>query len=146
MKKLVFVTGIVSLFFLFASTVKIFGRPHAMFEYQLENYFIAYGLNRQIMFLIGLAELIGAVTIWYHRTHWIGLVGAAVLVVVTTGAIVFHLRFDTGREAVPAVVMLVLSGYVLLTSGRDALKARRRESRRGGVSTPEPTTSKTRHS
>ena len=86
MKKLVFVTGIVSLFFLFASTVKIFGRPHAMFEYQLENYFIGYGLNRQIMFLIGLAELCGAITIWYHRTHWIGLLGAAVLVVVTTGA------------------------------------------------------------
>jgi hypothetical protein len=126
MKKLVFVTGIVSLFFLFASTVKIFGRPQAMFEYQLEHYFIAYGLTRQIMFLVGLAELCGAVTIWYHRTHWIGLMGAALLVVVTTGAIVFHLRFDTVREAIPAIVMLVLSGYVLLFSGRDQLNARGR--------------------
>jgi hypothetical protein len=125
-KKLVAAAGCVSLFFLFASTVKIFGRPQGMFEYQLEHYFIAHGLSREIMRVVGLAELFGAVTIWYHRTHWIGLAGAAALVVVTTGAMVFHLRFDTAREAVPAVVMLALSGYVLLVSGRDQLNARAR--------------------
>ena len=108
----------VSVFFLFVGTVKLTGVPQGMFDNQMSQYFIPFGLNRPIVFLIGLAEVSGAIAIWFHRSHWIGLAGAATLVVVTSGALFFHLRFDTFREGVPALVMLLLSAFVLAVSAR----------------------------
>ena len=110
------VAVLVSLMFVFIGSVKLFGVPQSMFESQLENYFNAYGLTRGHMFAVGLAELFGAVAIWWHRTRWIGLAGPAVLVVVTLGATYYHLQFDTVREARPAIMMLTLSSFVLLMS------------------------------
>ncbi|WP_248630890.1 hypothetical protein [Endozoicomonas elysicola] len=46
-----------------------------------------YGLNRQIMFLVGLLELFGA--------------------------IICHLLFDTWKDGIPAMVTLLLSDYVV---------------------------------
>ena len=55
-------TGLLSAFFLFASSIKIFGWPEKIFQIQLEM-FISYGLNREFMRLVGVVELFGAVTI-----------------------------------------------------------------------------------
>lgn len=111
-----------SLFFLFAGSVKVTGLPASMFEHQMTEYLLEYGMNRQIAFLIGLAELFGAVTIWFHRSRWIGIVGAGTLVVVTAGALFFHLTFDTFRDGILALVMLILSASIL--SGSLYLRAR----------------------
>ena len=61
------VTGLLSAFFLFASSIKIFGWQKKVFELQLEM-FESYGLNRQIMFLVGCAELFGAIVIWFQSS------------------------------------------------------------------------------
>ena len=88
----------------------------------MTTYFDAYGIGRDLVRVIGVAELFGGFTIWLHRRHWVGLAGAATLVVVTSGAVMFHLRYDTVGEAVPALVMLSLSGSVLLISGSQHLR------------------------
>ena len=64
------VIGLLSAFFLFASSIKIFGWQKKVFEIQLEM-FESYGLNRQIMFLVGCAELFGAIAIWF-QSSWVG--------------------------------------------------------------------------
>ena len=111
------IAWLVTACFLFAGTVKLVGWPAGIFDNQMTTYFDAYGISRDLVRMIGVAELFGGMTIWLHRRHWVGLAGAATLVVVTSGAIVFHFRYDTAREAVPALVMWLLSGSVLLTSG-----------------------------
>lgn len=107
------VTGLLSAFFLFASSIKIFGWQRKVFEIQLEM-FESYGLNRQIMFLVGCAELFGAITIWF-QSSWIGPLGALVLLGTSVGAIFCHLVFDTWKQGVPAMVTLALSGVVFWT-------------------------------
>ena len=54
------IIALLSAFFLFASSIKIFGWQKFIFETQL-GMFIKYGLNRQIMALVGGVELFGAV-------------------------------------------------------------------------------------
>ena len=83
------IAWLVTAFFLFAGTVKLVGWPARIFDNQMTTYFDAYGISRDLVRMIGVAELFGGMTIWLHRRHWVGLAGAATLVVVTSGAIVF---------------------------------------------------------
>ena len=126
-KALSVLVAIVSLSFLFIGSVKVTGQPQSMFEMQMTQFFIPYGLTREIAFLIGMAELFGAITIWFHRRHWIGLVGTATLVVVTSGALTFHLTFDTFQQGTPALVMLILSALILILAGREYLQRERQK-------------------
>lgn len=107
-------TVLLGLFFLFAGTVKVFGVPEKMFNMQKERYFDQYGIDRNGIRAIGLAEYFGGITVWFWSVHPIALAGLAVLVIVTGGAIFYHLRYDTPQEAGPAIVMLTLSGTLLL--------------------------------
>ncbi len=118
---------VVSSAFLLIGTVKVTGQPQSVIEFQMTEYFIPFGLNRQRAFLIGMAELFGSITIWFHRKHWIGLVGAATLVVVTSGALTFHLTFDTFQQGTPALVMLILSALILTLAGREYLQRERQK-------------------
>ncbi|WP_017222152.1 DoxX family protein [Moritella dasanensis] len=109
-----FITVIIALlsaFFLFAGSIKLFGWQKMIFEKQLE-FFQSYGLNRQIMALIGTVELFGASCIWFQSSV-LGLLGAAALLATSLGAIFFHLRFDTWKDGIPAMVTLSLSGLVI---------------------------------
>lgn len=109
-----FITVIVALlsaFFLFAGSIKLFGWQKMIFEKQLE-FFQSYGLNRQIMALVGIVELFGATNIWFQGSV-LGLLGAAALLATSLGAIFFHLRFDTWKDGIPAIVTLTLSSLVI---------------------------------
>lgn len=108
------VIGLLSAFFLFASSIKLFGWQKMIFEKQLE-FFYSYGLNRQIMALVGTVEMFGAITIWFQGS-WLGLLGALALCGTSAGAIFFHLRFDTWKDGIPAMVTLTLSAYVAAMS------------------------------
>ncbi|WP_293449921.1 DoxX family protein [Planktotalea sp.] len=102
--------GLLSAFFLFASSIKIFGWQKFIFETQLAM-FIKYGLNRQVMTLVGLVELISAITIWLQWS-WIGTIAALTLLATSIGAIGCHLIWDTWKDGVPAVIIGLLSAFV----------------------------------
>lgn len=100
-------------FFLFACVVKILGLPKAIFDIQLE-FFRNYGLNRNVMALVGFIELFGAIALWLPGN--MRLLGALALMSTSAGAIYFHLRFDTWKDGIPAAITLLLSGAVLYSS------------------------------
>ena len=110
--------GLLSAFFLFASSIKILGWQKMIFETQLDM-FIKYGLNRQIMALTGFVELFGAIAIWFQGS-WIGTLGALALLGTSVGAIGCHLIWDTWKEGVPAMITGALAAIVAW-SGRAAL-------------------------
>ncbi|WP_434362163.1 DoxX family protein [Parasalinivibrio latis] len=104
------ICALLSVFYAFASSIKILGWQKMIFETQLA-FFIKYGLNRAVMALVGFVELFGAIAIWLPG--YIGLAGALALVGTSAGAIFFHLRFDTWKDGIPAMVTLILSGLVV---------------------------------
>ncbi|WP_375753608.1 DoxX family protein [Vibrio sp. HN007] len=104
-------TGLLSAFFLFASSIKILGWQKMIFETQM-NYMHSYGFNRQILFVIGLMECFGAIAIWFYGTL-VGLLGVLALLGPSLGAIFFHLRYDTPKEGAAAMVTATLSALVL---------------------------------
>ncbi|SPF75238.1 hypothetical protein ALP8811_00224 [Aliiroseovarius pelagivivens] len=110
--------GLLSAFFLFASSIKIFGWQKKIFEIQL-GMFQSYGLNRQIMALVGCVELFGAIAIWF-QSLWLGPLGALALLGTSLGAITCHLIFDSWKDGVPAMITATLSAIVLW-SGLDKL-------------------------
>lgn len=103
-------------FFMFASSVKLLGWQKFIFETQLK-FFKKYGLNRMIMFLVGLIEFSAAtllsVFLVLSAPSWTLLIGAGLLAATSLGAISFHLRFDRWQDGIPATVTLLLSLYVL---------------------------------
>ncbi|WP_164659917.1 DoxX family protein [Tropicibacter sp. Alg240-R139] len=101
-------------FFLFASSIKIFGWHDKIFHVQLEM-FKSYGLNRSIMRLVGMVELFGALAIWFSGTLF-SLLGAMALLGTSIGAIGCHLIFDTWKHGVPAMVTGTLSAIILWSS------------------------------
>ncbi len=103
--------GLLSAFFLFASSIKIFGWQKKIFEIQL-GMFESYGLNRQIMFLVGCGELFGAIAIWF-QSSWIGPLGALALLSTSVGAIFCHLVYDTWKQGIPATITGSLAALVL---------------------------------
>ncbi|WP_109313319.1 DoxX family protein [Ruegeria sp. AU67] len=103
--------GLLSAFFLFASSIKIFGWQKKVFEIQL-GMFESYGLNRQIMFIVGCGELFGAIAIWF-QSSWIGPLGALALLCTSVGAIFCHLVFDTWKQGIPAMITGTLAALVL---------------------------------
>jgi hypothetical protein len=103
-------TGLLSAFFLFASSIKIFGWQDKIFQIQLEM-FISYGLNREFMRLVGVVELFGAIAIWFSNTP-LGPIGALALAGTSVAAICCHLKFDTWKQGIPAMITLTLSTAV----------------------------------
>ncbi|SDK99980.1 DoxX-like family protein [Aliiruegeria lutimaris] len=83
--------------------------------------FVKYGLNRQIMALVGVVELFGAVAIWFQGGLF-GSLGAAALLGTSLGAIGCHLIWDTWKDGVPAMITATLSALVLW-SGREVVLA-----------------------
>ena len=86
------IVGLLSVFFIFAGSVKVFGWQKQILAIQM-GFMQKYGLNRQILFLIGLLELFAAVSIWFQASIW-GVLGALAILVTSLGALFFHFRFD----------------------------------------------------
>lgn len=105
------IIGLLSFFFIFAGSIKILGWQKMIFETQMA-FMIKYGLNRQILRLIGVVELVAALAIWSQSTIW-GPIGALGIFFTSVGALYFHFRFDTWTDAVPAMITFSLSGIVI---------------------------------
>ena len=104
------IIGLLSAFFIFASSIKIFGWQKTIFETQ-RDMFIKYGLNRTIMAVVGFVELFGAIAIWFQGSL-IGSLGALAIVATSAGAIFFHLIFDTWKDGIAAMITVTLSACV----------------------------------
>ena len=108
---MLFIQGLLIAFFLFASSVKMFGWVKAIFEPQLA-FFHRYGLNRAAMFAVGVIEATGAVVMlvgMFTANPVLSAMGASLITLTSIGAMFFHFRFDTWKDAVPSMVTLVLS-------------------------------------
>lgn len=110
-------TGLLSVFFLFASSIKLTGWQQKIFQIQLAM-FRKYGLNRRVMALVGAAELFGAISIWFGGSP-LGFLGAMAILGTSAGAIICHLVFDTWKDGIAAMITcaLVLSGGPAWSSG-----------------------------
>ncbi len=99
------------IFFLLASSVKVFGWIKPVFEIQL-SFFHRYGLNRVAMFLVGVIEASGAMALLIgliNRHEITSTLGATLIAITSLGAMCFHFRFDTIKDAIPSMITLVLS-------------------------------------
>ncbi|MDF2152290.1 DoxX family protein [Vibrio sp. CAU 1672] len=108
---MLFVQGVLIAFFLFASSIKIFGWLKAVFEPQL-TFFHRYGLNRAAMFAVGVIEASGAILMlmgMINASLLLSAIGASFIVITSVGAMYFHFRFDSWKDAVPSMVTLLLS-------------------------------------
>ncbi|MFA0626489.1 DoxX family protein [Vibrio sp. 10N.222.49.A3] len=107
------------MFFVLASSIKTLGWQKKVFEIQL-GFFKSYGLNRKIMFLVGLVELTGAalliLALCDTSPAQTQLMGGAILGATSIGALYFHLRFDTWKVGIPAMVTLLGSGFLVIAA------------------------------
>lgn len=109
------ITILLILFFLFASSIKILGWQKFIFETQL-IFFKKYGLNRRHLFLVGIVELSASLllaTSLLVKYDVLQALGALGIAFTSIGAIYFHLRFDTFKDSIPAVITLIFSTTLL---------------------------------
>lgn len=112
------ITILLTIFFIFASSIKVLGWQHFIFETQL-TFFKKYGLNRLHMFIIGLVELSAAmflVSAIILDSSIFNTIGALIIAVTSIGAIYFHVKFDTIKDAIPAICTLLLSTTLVFSS------------------------------
>ena len=112
------ITILLAIFFTFASSIKILAWQKYIFETQL-SFFKKYGLNRMHMFLIGIIELVAVITLvssLIFNYEILNGLGALSLAMTSLGAIYFHLRFDTFKDAIPAIVTLMLSAILIVSN------------------------------
>lgn len=105
------IQGLLVAFFLFASSIKILGWVKAIYDPQLA-FFHRYGLNRVAMIAVGFVEATGALIMLAGlllKATLLGSVGASFIVFTSIGAMFFHLRFDTWKDAIPSMITLLLS-------------------------------------
>lgn len=110
------IATLLAIFFIFASSIKLLGWQKLIFETQL-SFFLKYGLNRAMMFIVGLIELTGALLlILFLMTslHEYQFLGAGLLGLTSLGALFFHFKFDKWTDAVPAGMTLLLSLLLVL--------------------------------
>ena len=113
------VSVLLVVFFVLASSIKTIAWQKKVFEIQL-GFFKSYGLNRKIMFFVGLVELTGAALLILALCDispaQTQLMGGAILGATSIGALYFHLRFDTWKDGIPAMVTLLGSGFLVIAS------------------------------
>jgi len=109
------ITIVLITFFTFASSIKLLSWQAFIFKTQLD-FFKKYGLNRFHMFLVGILELIAALLLTgslITEYEILRDLGALAIALTSIGAVFFHLKFDTIKDAIPALVTLTLSLILL---------------------------------
>ena len=108
------VSVVLILFFSLASSIKIAGWQPFIFDTQLA-FFVKYGLQRSHMFAVGVIELTASIALLVallSSSEVLTQVGAALIALTSVGALYFHLRFDTLKDGIPAVITFALSSYL----------------------------------
>ena len=108
-----FYFGLLPVFFLFASSIKLLVWPKLIFDAQ-RAMFDTYCRNRPIPALVGGVGLVGAIAIWV-QTSWLGTMGALAILAASAGAIGYHPIWGTWKDGVPAGIAATLSAFVICT-------------------------------
>lgn len=113
------ITLLLAIFFTVASSIKILAWQRHIFATQLA-FFKKYGLNRMAMLMVGLIELSAALLLFgsvYLTDLELNRMGALILAITSIGALYFHYRYDPLKDAIAALITLILSSVLLLANG-----------------------------
>ncbi|MCO7188961.1 MULTISPECIES: DoxX family protein [unclassified Pseudoalteromonas] len=103
---MVIIATLLAIFFILAGSQKIFAWSAAVFKIQSE-FFRRYGLGRGHMYGIGIIESTAAGLIIFAilTNHEIALqLGSALILITSVGACYFHFKYDTFKDAIPAIL------------------------------------------
>lgn len=105
------------LYFPFSGLIKILGVPEKTFKTQKKIFFDNYGIDRKGIRSIGFAELFCGISVWLMSGYpQVARTGSVGLIMITLGAIYFHLVYDEEPAPQAAIAMFVLSTAYLLIS------------------------------
>ncbi len=100
-KSLLVISGLLAIAFLAAGLVKLSGA-----EMMAAN-FERFGYPVWFMYFVGIAEVAAAIGLFVQRTAFYSAVCLGILMI---GAAATHLMNDPAQQAIPALVLLALSG------------------------------------
>ena len=100
-KSLLVISGLLAIAFLAAGLVKLSGA-----EMMAAN-FERFGYPVWFMYFVGIAEVAAAIGLFVQRTAFYSAVCLGILMI---GAAATHLMNDPPQQAIPALVLLALSG------------------------------------
>ncbi|MEM7438187.1 MAG: DoxX family protein [Pseudomonadota bacterium] len=97
--------GLVSLVMVMGGVMKLTGQEMALASFSTLGLPVWFGM------FIGVCELAGAAGLWVKRTSALAALGIALIMI---GAIYYHVMHTPLSEGVPAIVVLVLCGFIIL--------------------------------
>ncbi len=98
------VTVLLTLAFLGSGIMKLMGVEQSRQGFENWGYPIFF------MYLIGLCEVAGAVGLWLRRFSYAAKV---CFIILMAGAVLTHLVFDTVKDAVPPIILIILTAVAL---------------------------------
>ena len=99
------ITALLSLAFLGAGIMKLTGAE------EMRQGFESWGYPIFFMYIIGICEVAGAVGLWLRRFSFAAKI---CFIILMAGAVLTHLVFDTFQDAVPPIVLIVLTAVTLV--------------------------------
>ena len=97
-------TVLLALAFLLSGIMKLTGAEQATQGFENWGYPIFF------MYIIGLCEVAGAVGLWLRRFSFAAKV---CFILLMAGAVLTHLVFDTVKEAVPPIILIIFTAVAL---------------------------------
>ena len=99
------VTALLSLAFLGAGIMKLTGAE------EMRQGFENWGYPIIFMYAIGICEVAGAIGLWLRRFSFAAKICFLILM---AGAVLTHLAFDTFQDAVPPIILIILTAVTLV--------------------------------
>ena len=104
------ITVLLSLAFLATGIMKLAGAE------MVKAGFEGWGYPIFFMYVIGLCEVAGAIGLWLRRFSFAAKVCILLLM---AGAALTHLAFDTFQDAVPPIILIILTAVTLVLHRRE---------------------------
>jgi uncharacterized membrane protein YphA (DoxX/SURF4 family) len=103
-------TVLLTLAFLLSGIMKLTGAE------QIRQGFENWGYPVIFMYFIGLCEVAGAIGMWLRRFSYAAKV---CIILLMAGAVLTHLAFDTFKEAMAPIVLIILTAVALVLHRRE---------------------------
>ena len=77
---------------------------------QMVTVFTKFELPLELMYLVGVAEVLGAIALWMPKLTVLSAFG---LVLAMVGAFLFHFTYDPFDKTIPAVVLIAFLIFII---------------------------------